>query len=919
MPYKQTGYFIEDKLIWNELGKRGFMAKGFKLLLPDLRSASNDLKISFHEKINSLLRIIHHVSEDINIQIRWNTDSNYKKELLNYKADTDKLADNEFTKQTRNERFNRYWKKIEERQLKKEYCSIYFSIPIKKKNPGNLNETDELAFYDSILKQGDTVFESLHQKLLSVLGSENVEVIPMDDDSHFRDAFEYANPGYNNRSVVDPIKQLNPIKSIHENCFKNGFKGNAKRNEGAEYGYFMDGCYHDMLVIDRWGTGTLPCQFYELTSLDYLDYSITVNIYPKKVSKEKKELIAEIDRLETEMDSNRKNRVNAVSIATKDEKLRNMERGLSLPFQVHYVITAWDTKKEKLTEKINVLKSTIEMMGGASYYELANPATQKKFFHITWPGWIQNDYTAYRVPAENHYLCDFLPLSSTYTGMLENAEAIYDGSMFNLVGMQTFIDGTPQMCGCFGKTGSGKSGTIIDLLTQTDCYYDYTCIIEEGNSYGTFVQLMGDKSFIVNPSSSFTLNYFDTQGLPLTNIFISGASALVSKMCGDASNEGESRLRNAMLTHYIHQTYDDKFDYWKRTNEDKITEIAKVSLSVEKYAEKFMSDDSEFIERWVEFKELLSQKDDNAITIYDSIDDNEITSFIIGRKRELRDNAHAWYTKHDYPTHSELWMILTSNAADIHDEDEVNKIATLLNQWRANEGDAGQIFDGVSTIEITGKVAHFELGSIPKSAEYMKPVVAFLIQNVVRNYIFTLPRSTRKRIIFEEAGRFMDIPGGAEIISEGFAQLRKFNTWVLTVIQQYEKFKQSAIRATITGNCSQYILLQQTDKGDIDDMARDIYMPQSLRETLPLYPAPEKSGMGKGANFNCFTYWQTDTPTPKYGTIKNLMSKEMLYVSTTKGHEVEARKRTLKGENNILNIINETVGNKDKEILESVY
>ena len=55
----------------------------------------------------------------------------------------------------------------------------------------------------------------------------------------------------------------------------------------------------------------------------------------------------------------------------------------------------------------------------------------------------------------------------------------------------------------------------------------------------------------------------------------------------------------------------------------------------------------------------------------------------------------------------------------------------------------------------------------------------------------TLPRALRKRNVYEEVARFLDIPGGQEIVQESYAQLRKFNCWNISIVQQYARFKQS--------------------------------------------------------------------------------------------------------------------------------
>ena len=83
---------------------------------------------------------------------------------------------------------------------------------------------------------------------------------------------------------------------------------------------------------------------------------------------------------------------------------------------------------------------------------------------------------------------------ATPTGDLADAEAIYDGANGNLVGIKTFAGGAPQHGVMFGMSGAGKSVNMIDLLTQTDPYYDYTVIVEEGLSYGIYTQTVADEA-----------------------------------------------------------------------------------------------------------------------------------------------------------------------------------------------------------------------------------------------------------------------------------------------------------------------------------------------------------------------------------------------------------------------------------------
>src|SRR5258708_4969788 len=157
-----------------------------------------------------------------------------------------------------------------------------------------------------------------------------------------------------------------------------------------------------------------------------------------------------------------------------------------------------------------------------------------------------------------------LPFSATFTGALGHAEALYDGSHGNLVGVCTSVGGSPQHAVLFGMTGAGKSEAMRDLLLQTAGYFDYTVIVEEGFSYKKFTEELGGTPIVVHPDAPLTLNYLDTQGLPLTQLHLATAVALLARMVGEPETAEQLALRQAQITPYLHQLYRDIFSDWAR-------------------------------------------------------------------------------------------------------------------------------------------------------------------------------------------------------------------------------------------------------------------------------------------------------------------------------------------------------------------
>ena len=150
-----------------------------------------------------------------------------------------------------------------------------------------------------------------------------------------------------------------------------------------------------------------------------------------------------------------------------------------------FAIRVWDKTSDGLNAKAGAIKNAINSMNAAQYFESNLPSTSKNLFFQTWPGWTWGRYEHRKLYAEHRFLADMLPVTSTFTGHLATAEAIYDGPHNNLVGIETFSGSartisSPQHAVLLGMSGAGKSVTVCDLLTQTEGYFAYTVIIEEG-------------------------------------------------------------------------------------------------------------------------------------------------------------------------------------------------------------------------------------------------------------------------------------------------------------------------------------------------------------------------------------------------------------------------------------------------------
>ena len=174
----------------------------------------------------------------------------------------------------------------------------------------------------------------------------------------------------------------------------------------------------------------------------------------------------------------------------------------------------------------------------------------------------------------------------------------------------------------------------------------------------------------------------------------------------------------------------------------------------------------------------------------------------------------------------------------------------------------------------------------------MKELAGFLIANYGRQHIITLPRGKRKRVIFEEVARTLDIPGGERLVSEFYAQLSKFSTWIVSILQQYDRLQHSGIRPIVFGNAKQFFFTRMNDRQEIENVARDLELSDATKEAISRYPLPEH--IPDHSKYAALTYYQLDVQQPLCGTIVNQASKEMRYCSSSTGNDFDERSRKLR-------------------------
>src|ERR1041385_8641537 len=445
-----NGFFVRHMMIFNHLRRGGYVSKGFVFEAPDLTNSPIADLNDFQEQLCLLLASLH---ENQRLQVQYFSDSDYKSELLRYQQETEHFT-NVWTKRSRNERLARYWQAMTERQLRRQRVILYVSRSLDNV-PKTLTTNKALReYYATMLDQLQTEFDHVYRLMVEIFSSAGTRVVPMNDLDHFRHYKRFLNPSLSDRFDFDPTVDFIPELSIQENCW------HSEANGQSDFGFFMDGHYHSVIVLTRWPRTTYPGIIQRLTNLRLLDYAITVNVDPLPITKEINREEKEHDRVAGDYASEKK-----ISLLTvmekKQRKIHALMQGQTIPFNALFVVRVWDKSKDGLNAKAGAVKNAINSMNSAQYFESNLPSTSKNLFFQTWPGWTWGRYGHRKLYSEHRYLADMLPVTSTFTGHLGTAEAIYDGPNNNLVGVETFSGSadnkSPQHAVLLGMSGDRKS------------------------------------------------------------------------------------------------------------------------------------------------------------------------------------------------------------------------------------------------------------------------------------------------------------------------------------------------------------------------------------------------------------------------------------------------------------------------------
>lgn len=854
------GFLAHGLIVWSLSRSRGTaISKGCEVLLPSPHSLSTEALNLRRERLATWLL---EVKGGVTAQVQLTTDSDYRDVLDLFDRETEERGREPFTKFVRSERSIRYREAMQAGNLRRERLRIFLTRRVDTLK----NNTE------SFLKGQEKYLRELMMVIEGVVPESIVR--PFGDEEHMHYLRRFFNPTMFARNVGEVPGRFNYEDTILQNClFSDGVTA-----KDPDHGIFwkLDGCYQSMVVVRRWPAEAHARSMTDVLAAMRLNFMVSQTIRSIDPEKEIQKEEAVLRRLKGEY--SRGKTQHETEIEAREEKMRNLGNGLTRPYEVLTVFRLWNEDLALLNED-RIALCTALANGGYLYHQVNHERQNWNLWYETFPGYT-GSYREWDLYGENSYLAGLMPIDGTFGGFLQTPEALYDGDEGNLVGVRTFSGSTPQHAVMVGMTGSGKSVSMIDLLAQTECYYDLTAIIEEGLSYGIYTKMYGCEPIIVTPDADITFNYFDTQGAPLSVSQLATATTLLLKLAGASTEEERNRIRIGVLGEYVNQLYWDAYTEWSKRNMDRLESLSREAMAVEAYR-RVMPRGASFIEAWSEF-ERVAKEDPNVREEYlTRFTEDEVVQYLRSPDTEItvRNLAFKEFRPEEFPTHSGLVQMLKHDPMDHHGEEEIRYLATQLARWTRDGGSGGCLFDGVSTIQLKDrKVIHLELGYIPDQASDLKEAAGFLVAGYVRQLMVSMPRSVRKRWVFEEVARFLNMPGGDRVLAEAYAQLRKFSCWVISVTQQYAQLKYSRLRPVIFGNSKSFFLLRQNDREDIEDISGAISLPETAAWALSKYPLPEHQ---RGQKYSSVCYFNQDDQL--FGTVRNIVSPHLLYAASSNG------------------------------------
>ena len=882
------GWFERDMLWWGHgLDADTCLSRGARVEVPDLRSADNRTLLDLRRQNAHLLAL---VGASASIQVQWTVEDDFGPALEAYSLR--KAAGSPWCRRACAVRRTYYDRRLAEGTLRRERVHVYAGRRCEGLSRRDIRSPESC---ESFLRQAATGLDA-QLRTLSMVHSLGRWTL-MDEGDHALHLRKFLNPSLSrvfsgNRERA--LDGFDPNRSIRANCLRSDVdvftSGGAPERRALLY---FDGSYHAIFVMRELPRGTRPGMLIPVLDAVGEGACMTLGIRPLPVGAEIDRLRREIDELSAFLTDRRAAGVEN-DIRLRHGRIESLLSSVTIPFNLLFTVRVWSSSEEGIAAKALAMRTALQGIDGAEFMQVNNAAQARHLFYETLPGNLGGTYRGWDIYVENHNLADLMPISSTFTGHLDDAQALYDSPGNSVVGMRLVTqNGTPQHSIVVGVNGSGKSALLIDLMSQTDCDWAYRFYQEEGMSLVTQAQLCGMRSLVLRESGDVTLNPFDTLGLPLTSSTLARVVRTCMKLVGLSRDEDRNRRREGLIGEYVQSHFEDCAEDWRNADTGRWSRLARRALA----AERMRRGDDDFLDGCLALLDVERTDPAGAAELRAAVTEAGVVRSSIhpqGR-RNLEAMAFSQFGVEEYPRFDGLVALMRHGRLPHHRSagvaSELDFLSSELAKGLRAGGVVGSFIDGPTNIDFRGAGLHFDTSRLPDGV--LKELSGYVVFDHVRQHILSLPRAASKVMLLDELRRILLIPGATEFVKELLAQMRKYRCVFVGAFQEPSQIDDidPALTDLLLGQCKQHFLMRQNNAEQVGRIGRVIGLPAAAQRAILQHPLVEHQSSSRKASF--FTYFSSESSAPVCGTVRVEIDPAMLYVAESSGAVFDRRMQAL--------------------------
>lgn len=879
-----NGFFFKDLLWFGEpASTQVAVSRGFYIEAPEQSTMDESMLAHLSDRLRQIGGTL---GREYTMQVKHSVGRDYRDILRMFNEETQAINGFDWQMWNRSERYHRYWDAMEAGKLRRERLAVFFTRVIPNQLEFSLSEVAMAKHFEAMAEREADTFARVHGSALNT-HFPDCQIIPMRDKEHFEFYYRFLNPSQEIKFELE----VEPSFSIQDNCLL----GCITQNGTPGTSFQLDG-YHNIILVMQ----DLPRQIEagmitRLLTDKFVDFEVTVNIYPQQTN----EVIKRIENANADVEgevSTRAKERHSLGTQTRmaARKIEELEEGHVNPVNVMLIMRLWSADYSELISRAAIAKNAFGAMSGSVAYHATNAETARQLWFNTWPGWTYSNYRAWDITTDDQTAAELLPWNSSFTGRMDAPEMLYDSPSGGLVGISTQISDTPQNILMVGVTGAGKSILLADMLAQFLHRFHYCLIADEGMSHGITVRTAGGTSLVLSPGGNLTINYLDPGELPLTAEHIAFCVALCLQMLGqDRSDKERWSEVQAVVTRHINIAFDASFQEWEAKDPTEAARIAALAYMTHQHW-KMMPEGSTFLDAWQD-----ESFQDNGF--YLNPDPLEVAKFSTHHQTHhfVRDLSFAFMRPDDMPTHTELVeiMTLTPDSGTAANPSAVS-IGKRLRTW-CSDGVYGKLFDGKTNVNLNASMVHFEFNKIPAAREEMREVAYFLITNVMMQQVIKRPRAERKLFIFEEAARMIALPGGGETLKLLYTQMRKYNGLVIAAFQQLSAFAVAdpSVRSAVVDNTKLFLISAQPSVAAAREIAQALNLTEAVEKQIQMLPQVEHQ---TGQKFSSWIMVAPGARRQLVGPFINVASPELIYCAISNTKVFDERAKALSKYDNVV-------------------